>query len=809
MKHLYKSLVMIAAAAITLAGCTQKEVLDTPNDGELVTLKFNIRNADEGIVTKALLGTENGKNFLNWENGDKIGAFSTGSTNSNNRPGTVEVSGDNYTLNIQTSSAQTVNNIYSYYPYSNSAGTDKSNVSVTIPEMQKMTSSGFDADAMPMAGEPVDVNISTTQGNKDYECGDINFANLGSIIKFRVYSSTAVDEKLVSVKYITSGGLGGVYTIDLTGVDFSDERTLELESTSESYAEITTTVETKPAIGTGVDNAYDVFMVVAPGTYSSTSVVVTTSKHTYTLSASGDKTFARSHVKPMKVDIQNGTQGDLPPVETWEETTLAALGSSDIFVIVGENTDGTFAMSNNNGTGTAPSAVSVTVAESKITSDVASNSKWNISGNATDGYVFYPNGSTTTWLYCTNTNNGVRVGTNDNKFFKIDSDFLYNVATSRYVGIQASTDWRCYTSINSNITGQTFKFYKRVLTAADTRDDAPISWSAASSTANLGESFTAPTLTNDESLTVTYASSETTVATINASTGAITIQGVVGTTTISAEFAGNANYKPTTVSYTLTVNDNRSAAPISWSDTDGAAEITDTEIVYVLPTLNNTESLDVTYASSDETVATIGTDGTVTALKAGTTTISATYSATTSSTYKSNTVEYELEVTDSRTPTTHYYVKVTSTSDITDGDYLIVYETGNVAFNGGLATLDGANNTISVSIGTNGIESTSTTDAAKFTINVSSGTIQSASGYYIGVTSYGNGLKQNENSATYGTHVFNIDSDGNANIYLTQASWNSNQNGKMSLRYNKNTSDNRFRYYKETGQQPIQLYKLN
>lgn len=708
MKTLYKSLVMIAAAAITLAGCTQKEDLDTPKDDELVTLKFNIRNADEGTVSKALLGTENGKNFLNWENNDKIGAFSVGSNNSNNRPGTVEVSGDSFTLNIQTSSAQTVTKVYSYYPYSNSAGTDKSSVSVTIPEMQKMTSDGFDADAMPMAGEPADVNITTTQGNVDYECGDINFANLGSIIKFRVYSSTAVDEKLVSVKYITSGGLGGVYTIDLTGVDFSDESTLELTSTSESYAEITTTVETKPAIGTGVDNAYDVFMVVAPGTYSNTSVVVTTSKHTYTLSASGDKTFTRSHVKPMKVDIQNGTPGDLPPVETWEETTLAALGSSDIFVIVGENAAGTYAMSNNNGTNSAPSAVSVTVADSKITSAVASNIKWNISGNATDGYVFYPNGSTTTWLYCTNTNNGVRVGTNSNKYFKISNDYLFNVGTSRYVGIQASTDWRCYTSINSNITGQTFKFYKRVLTSADTRDDAPI----------------------------------------------------------------------------------------SWSDTDGAAEITDTEIVYVLPTLNNTESLDVTYASSDETVATIGTDGTVTALKAGTTTISATYTAIATSTYKTTTVEYELEVTDSRTPSAHYYEKVTSEPSDWSGTYLIVYETGNIAFDGSKTQDSGS--TFEVTISEGKIESTADVDAKAFTIGSMTGGyyLKSASNKYLSGTS-------GSNKTNYGdSETLNTISFNSGDVLITS--------NTSVLRYNSGST--LFRYYKSSGytsQKAIQLYKLN
>ncbi len=143
----------------------------------------------------------------------------------------------------------------------------------------------------------------------------------------------------------------------------------------------------------------------------------------------------------------------------WSETAITALTSSDIFVIVGNN-GSNYAMTNNNGTSSAPTATSVTISDGKISGTVADNLKWNISGNATDGYTFYPNGSTSTWLYCTNTNNGVRVGTNDNKAFTISSGYLYNTATSRYVGIYNSSDWRCYTSSSTNIGDQSFKFYK-------------------------------------------------------------------------------------------------------------------------------------------------------------------------------------------------------------------------------------------------------------------------------------------------------------------------------------------------------------
>lgn len=151
------------------------------------------------------------------------------------------------------------------------------------------------------------------------------------------------------------------------------------------------------------------------------------------------------------------------PAGVWVKTDLADLTSSDVFVIVG-NDGYNNAMTNDNGTSNAPAAVEVTVTGDMITSNVADNMKWNISGNATDGYTFYPNGDSEKWLYCTNTNNGVRVGTNENKNFTVSKEgYLVNSATSRYIGVYTDTsgsDWRCYTTINNNIKDQTFSFYK-------------------------------------------------------------------------------------------------------------------------------------------------------------------------------------------------------------------------------------------------------------------------------------------------------------------------------------------------------------
>lgn len=150
--------------------------------------------------------------------------------------------------------------------------------------------------------------------------------------------------------------------------------------------------------------------------------------------------------------------------EAWEEVSLSNLTTSDIFVIVGTSGSESLAMTNDNGTSSAPAASSVTIADGKITSTVADNIKWNISGNATDGYTFYPNGVTDKWLYCNNTNNGIRVGTNNAKTFKLDesSGYLVHIGTSRYIGIYNNNDWRCYGNTTTNIKGQTFKFYKSV-----------------------------------------------------------------------------------------------------------------------------------------------------------------------------------------------------------------------------------------------------------------------------------------------------------------------------------------------------------
>ena len=158
----------------------------------------------------------------------------------------------------------------------------------------------------------------------------------------------------------------------------------------------------------------------------------------------------------------------------WVLTDLTDLTEDDIFVIVGTYEDeehDSYAMSNDNGTSSAPTAVEVTIVNNTLSGEIAENLQWTFSGNATDGYTFYPYGNAESWLYCTNSNNGVRVGTNTNNAFSFvdggivgeeeQAYYLFNTSTERYIGIYNRSDWRCYTSINNNIKNQSFAFYKK------------------------------------------------------------------------------------------------------------------------------------------------------------------------------------------------------------------------------------------------------------------------------------------------------------------------------------------------------------
>ncbi len=145
------------------------------------------------------------------------------------------------------------------------------------------------------------------------------------------------------------------------------------------------------------------------------------------------------------------------------------------------------------------------------------------------------------------------------------------------------------------------------------------------------------------------------------------------------------------------------------------------------------------------------------------------------------------------------YVKVTDAPADWSGQYVIVYEASSYIFDGSLTTLDATGNYQAVTITDNTIAAADG-DAYSFTIAATGDayTILSASGSYIGRTANSNGL---DAGSTAHTNTISMDSDGSVNIVGS---------GGAYLRFNKDSGQTRFRYFKSStysGQQPIALYQ--
>lgn len=152
------------------------------------------------------------------------------------------------------------------------------------------------------------------------------------------------------------------------------------------------------------------------------------------------------------------------------------------------------------------------------------------------------------------------------------------------------------------------------------------------------------------------------------------------------------------------------------------------------------------------------------------------------------------------------WVKVTSAPADWSGDYLIVYEEGNLIFDGSLATLDAVGDYKKVTITDSSIANSGEIEACKFTIAAVDGgySVKSASGFYIYQTANDNGLKQTATASEDTVNTLSLEEESGIQTVLIK--------GKAGavLRYNAASNQTRFRYYKTTSytaQKAIALYK--
>lgn len=205
------------------------------------------------------------------------------------------------------------------------------------------------------------------------------------------------------------------------------------------------------------------------GSASGTITITYTGAYNAVTSKTATLTLSSTDADDVVVNITFSVIND---PNRYELTSFAEIGPKDKVIIVGDN--GTkYAMSNNNGTTNPPSAVDMTDyivdAGAAISIADASAILWNIVKAGDGSFKIKKQSDNTVWLYCTSSNNGVRVGTSAENDFVIVNDgdadgYIRNTYRDALIGVYQSTDWRRYEygvghTIGTNIAGQTFSFY--------------------------------------------------------------------------------------------------------------------------------------------------------------------------------------------------------------------------------------------------------------------------------------------------------------------------------------------------------------
>ena len=240
-----------------------------------------------------------------------------------------------------------------------------------------------------------------------------------------------------------------------------------------------------------------------------------------------------------------------------------------------------------------------------------------------------------------------------------------------------------------------------------------------------------------------------------------------------------------------------------------ATDITANSFTLKWDSVENALNYSVTYGSQSKTVTTTTCD--ITGLTANTTyTVTVVANGDGVSYLNSDAAEIPVKTLAAVQPEqpgdgTPKFEKVTSAPSDWSGTYLIVYEKGNLAFDGSRTALDVGQNNVSVTIKDNAIEANDAMKAIAFVIakNGDKYTIKSASGYFIGNDADSNKLASSTSTAYNNTITFNNADE----IHIVGK-------GGSYLRYNatSGTNNERFRYYKSssyTSQKAIQLYKLS
>ena len=526
---------LLALAALpAFFSCAEKEA-ELPLAKPGYEYRFSIADPS----TKAFLTDEG----VFWESADQVGLFLGDAPG---QAGAVDVTTAPKTIVFSAAGPLPEGTpVRACYPYlEGNAGA--SAAKVLFPSQQQ----GGTLSAMPMAGIPFPLQAGETQGV-------VHFLNLGSIVDFRILSTAYAGEQVRSITLTATSGehpLSGEATLDLTAVERGNEASLSVSWPGEAFTPSSVTVTqvstVTPAkeISSALGNLY---MVVAPGTYSGTIEVVTNAA-TYTFPFA-DKTFARNGLKRFNLNLEGGNA--LREAYYRKVSSAASLydGCTCLLAYPASATEVRLfhpSLSNGKYSGEVTTA-SVTARGIAASPEVEAClvQLEAVPGSSSDYYLRVPGSH-----YLSFGNNSI--GTNRSATtLTFDSSGGVTVKQKTSSGWWSTTYYLRYnnSSFYPSTTSSTLALY---MPDKGTVIRQPLQFSASTFSFFPGDrAFPiegisgAPTLSGAQTQVV-YASSDPSVATVDPVTGALTINGE-GRITITATAAADETHEGGSASYTL------------------------------------------------------------------------------------------------------------------------------------------------------------------------------------------------------------------------------------------------------------------
>lgn len=313
-----KTLMLVAAAAMALAGCSKEDVSDNalPGSGTKATRGFTA----EIVSSRTTLNGDATR--MKWTAGDQLGFYTDVKTDLNVASSTYAEGATNFTAEIDTKATK----VYAYYPYfSSQKDRTYENVSLYIEDAQTQTEAGV------LNGNMVGMYASATLAEGQNTV--LTFTPIASLIAFNIYDAENNGDAVKSITFTPAGGekLNGQHIYNLeTG-----------KTTDTGYKESATVTLTTPyavPAAKPADKAGYIYLAVTPKSYAGGTFTVVTDKNTYTFETT--KVIDASNVYAPVVIPMNLVAAT--PAEDYSGTyVVLAKEGSTYFALAGMNNNNT------------------------------------------------------------------------------------------------------------------------------------------------------------------------------------------------------------------------------------------------------------------------------------------------------------------------------------------------------------------------------------------------------------------------------------------------------------------------------------